>query len=63
MSPEAGMLAVARSLGVSTVPAGRLLAATTIGTRLAEDSNSDPATAAHTRTRAMPRPICQGRRW
>ena len=32
-------------------------------TRLAEDWKTAPATAAHTRTRATPRPICQGRRW
>ena len=63
MSPEAGIVAVPRSAGVRTVPAAKLLAATTMLTRLDEDWNSAPATAAHTRTRAMPRPICQGRRW
>ena len=57
------MVAVPRSAGVRTVPAAKLLAATTMVTRLAEDWKSAPATAAHTRTRAIPRPICQGRRW
>ena len=63
MSPEAGIDATARSLVVSTVPAGRLLAATRIDTFLADDWNTAPATAAQTSTRATPRPICHGRRW
>ena len=37
--------------------------AITTDTRLADDWNTAPAMAAHTRTRAMPRPTCQGRRW
>ena len=49
--------------GVRTVPAGRFFVATTTDTRLAEDWNTAPATAAQTSTRAIPRPICQGRRW
>ena len=56
------MVAVPRSAGVKTVPAAKVLVATTTFTRLAEDWNSAPATAAHTSTRAMPRPICHGRR-
>src|ERR1700679_2671657 len=63
MPPEAGMEAAPRSLGVRTVPAGRVLVAITTDTRLADDWNTAPAMAAQTRTRAIPRPTCQGRRW
>ena len=63
MSPEAGIDAGGEVAGGEDGAGRQALGRHDDGHLLADDWNSAPATAAHTSTRATPRPICQGRRW